>query len=258
MNTTSLLGIKVNITSYKKTIDQIIEWSAKKKPYCVNVCNVHSITSSLWTKQLRHSLLHGDLNTPDGMPLVWLQKLLGRTEASRTYGPTLMIKALAEFEKTGTRVGFYGGHSDRLNLLVRKIRLQFPRLKIVTAISPPFRPLTQEEEMHHIDEINKSKADVLWVGIGCPKQEIWMNKHRAHLNCVMVGVGAAFDFHAGAVKQAPATLQKMGLEWAYRLYTEPKRLWKRYLSTNSVFVMYAMIKVSAHFTRKLLPKKLLS
>lgn len=255
MNTTDLLGIKINITSYQDSIDQIIVWTQEKKSRCVNICNVHSLTSSLWTKKLRTSLKTGDMNTPDGMPLVWMQKWLGTPTAQRTYGPTLMMESMAAFEKSGTSVAFYGGHQDRLNTLIRKIRVKFPKLKIVEAISPPFRPLTTEEHNTYIQRLKSAQPDVLWVGIGCPKQEIWMNENRHNLNCVMIGVGAAFDFHAGAVSQAPSILQNNGLEWAYRLYTEPKRLWKRYLTTNPIFIVYAFARLFIYFTKKSLPTK---
>ena len=159
------------------------------------------------------------------------------------------MKTLAEANRHGMRIAFYGGHPDRLKILVAAIQRQFPKVKIVEAISPPFRALSAEEDRQFTQRLIDAKPHILWVGLGCPKQEVWMSKHRM-IPGVMVGVGAAFDFHAGAVSQAPHWIQKMGLEWAYRLAMEPRRLFLRYLTTNPTFLFRAALQLG----RKLLFK----
>jgi N-acetylglucosaminyldiphosphoundecaprenol N-acetyl-beta-D-mannosaminyltransferase len=245
-----ILGVPVVVGNYKTVVDQIMSWAATREHRMVGVCNVHSVVTSGWDDSLRESLLAADLNTADGMPLVWLQRLLGGQKASRVYGPTLMLKTLREAEKKGVRVAFYGGHADRLPVLIERLKAGFPKLYIVEAISPPFRELTEEEDAQYTKRLQNSKAGLIWVGLGCPKQERWMFTHRPKIPGVMVGVGAAFDFHAGFVRQAPSWLQGIGLEWAYRLAMEPRRLLRRYLTTNPIFVLRAGIQVIRQFTAR--------
>ena len=168
--------------------------------------------------------------------LVWAQRIFGHRKASRVYGPTLMLETLAEAERRGWRMALYGGHEDRLPVLIEELEHRFPKLRIVSAISPPFRALSEEEDAEIVRRINLAEPDIVWVGLGCPKQERWMYEHRDRIDAVLVGVGAAFDFHAGAVRQAPAFLQRFGLEWAFRLACEPRRLWRRYATTNPIYV----------------------
>ena len=170
------------------------------------------------------------------MPVVWAQRLLGYEGASRVYGPTLMLKTLARAEERGWKVGFYGGHPGRLKTLIARLQDQFPKLQVVFQESPPFRELSEEESKDYVQRINEAQVDVLWVGLGCPKQERWMAEHSSRIDAVLVGVGAAFDFHAGAVAQAPAILQRIGMEWAFRLAKEPRRLFRRYATTNPLFL----------------------
>jgi N-acetylglucosaminyldiphosphoundecaprenol N-acetyl-beta-D-mannosaminyltransferase len=249
--TTRILDIPISNLGYDGVVDQIINWGLAGEHRYVGVCNVHSTTSSAWTPGLREALTEADMNTADGMPLVWMQRFLGHAGASRVYGPTLMLETLKKAVRKNLRIAFYGGHPDRLPVLLEKLQKAFPGLNVVEAISPPFRELTEEEDADYTRRLNEAKPHIIWVGIGCPKQERWMHAHRAKIRGVMVGVGAAFDFHAGVVPQAPAILQKAGLEWAYRLYCEPRRLIKRYLTTNPVFVARAL----GQLTRKVLLRK---
>ncbi len=185
------------------------------------------------------AVLSATLAVPDGQPLVWALRLLGHARATRVYGPDLMAHYCAHAARTGTPIYLYGGRSEQaLELLTERLRERFPGLQIVGGWSPPFRPLSAEEQAQAIERIDGSGAQVVWVGTGQPKQELWMSEMRSRLAApLLVGVGAAFDFHAGIVSQAPAWMQSRGLEWLYRLTREPKRLWRRYLTQNPRFVV---------------------
>jgi N-acetylglucosaminyldiphosphoundecaprenol N-acetyl-beta-D-mannosaminyltransferase len=185
------------------------------------------------------AVLGATLAVPDGQPLVWGLRLLGHARATRVYGPDLMAHYCAHAASTGTPIYLYGGRSEQaLELLTERLRERFPGLRIAGGFSPPFRPLTAEEQAQVVKRIDSSGAKVVWVGTGQPKQELWMSEMRPHLAApLLVGVGAAFDFHAGIVSQAPGWMQRNGLEWLYRLTREPKRLWRRYLTQNPRFVV---------------------
>jgi N-acetylglucosaminyldiphosphoundecaprenol N-acetyl-beta-D-mannosaminyltransferase len=182
--------------------------------------------------------LDATLAVPDGMPLVWALRLLGHPRATRIYGPDLMVGFCARAARAGTPLYLYGGRTpEALGLLTRRLRERFHGLEIVGGWSPPFRELTAAEEQSVVAEIDGSDAQVVWVGIGQPKQERWMHRMRPRLRApLLVGVGAAFDFHAGLVPQAPPWMQRSGLEWSYRLAREPRRLWRRYTRQNPRFV----------------------
>jgi N-acetylglucosaminyldiphosphoundecaprenol N-acetyl-beta-D-mannosaminyltransferase len=204
----------------------------------VCVCNVHTVMASAEDAELRSALLGSSLNVPDGQPLVWAINALGHSLAGRVYGPELMARACARAAETGQRFYLYGGRNQgALVQLALNLRQRYPGVKIVGGYSPPHRPLTDDEQASVVREINGSRADVVWAGIGVPKQEKWMMRMRPLLDApVLIGVGAAFDFHAGLVPQAPAWIQDSGLEWAYRLAHEPRRLWRRYTRYNPRFL----------------------
>ena len=197
---------------------------------------------------LRAALLQSSINVPDGMPLVWAMNLLGESLRTRVYGPELMARACARAARSGERFYLYGGRNQgALVQLALNLRQRYPGIKIVGGYSPPHRPLTDEERSSAIKEINAARPDVVWVGIGVPKQEKWMLDVRPELEApVLIGVGAAFDFHAGLVPQAPPFLQESGLEWAYRLAHEPRRLWRRYTRYNPRFVHAFARQLVAH------------
>jgi N-acetylglucosaminyldiphosphoundecaprenol N-acetyl-beta-D-mannosaminyltransferase len=178
-----------------------------------------------------------DVATPDGMPVVWALRSFGEAQQQRVYGPDLMLALCAAAEQYGYRIYFYGGHGEILSNLRQRLLKRFPNLLIAGEHSPPFRPLTPEEDDRCIAAIIASEADIVFVGLSTPKQDYWMMQHRDRLpGVILVGVGAAFDFHAGLVPQAPPWMQQAGLEWAYRLTREPRRLWRRYLRYNPRFV----------------------
>jgi N-acetylglucosaminyldiphosphoundecaprenol N-acetyl-beta-D-mannosaminyltransferase len=233
-----IVGVPVNVIDYDRTLDWIDAMVAERRRSYVCVCNVHTVMAAREDPELRSALQSSSLNVPDGQPLVWAINALGHSLHDRVYGPELMARASANAASTGHRFYLYGGRDQAaLMQLGANLRRRFPGVNIVGGYAPPFRPLAADERAAIIDEINDSGADVVWVGIGVPKQEKWMASLRPHLEApVLVGVGAAFDFHAGLVPQAPPWLQDAGLEWAYRLAHEPRRLWRRYFRYNPRFV----------------------
>lgn len=233
---TRVLGTPIANLGYAGVEQVVAEWIDTKRSEYVAICPVHSMVEAVLHSSHRQSLSRSGLNTADGMPVVWAQQLLGHKAASRVYGPTLMLHLLDRANRDGWRVGFYGGSQEGLDILIDKLRLRFPKLRVACAISPPFRKLTSNEDAEMVQRINDSDPDLLFVGLGCPKQERWMHDHKDRLDTVQLGVGAAFSFHAGQVKQAPAFLQRIGMEWFFRLLCEPRRLFKRYATTNPIYV----------------------
>jgi N-acetylglucosaminyldiphosphoundecaprenol N-acetyl-beta-D-mannosaminyltransferase len=181
-------------------------------------------------------LLDADLVTPDGMPVVWALRLLGVRSATRVYGPDLTPLVCRAAAARGLPVGFYGGTPEVLDAMIAKLAAAYPGLNVAYRFSPPFRPLAPEEEREVARAIDESGARILFVGLGCPKQERWMARHKGEIRAVMLGVGAAFDFLAGEKRQAPRFVQTVGMEWCFRLMCEPRRLWRRYLYNNPRFV----------------------
>jgi N-acetylglucosaminyldiphosphoundecaprenol N-acetyl-beta-D-mannosaminyltransferase len=230
--------VPLALTDYELTLDWIDDLSAQAGRGYVCVCNVHTVMAAREDPRLHAALQGSSLNVPDGQPLVWAVNALGYPLASRVYGPELMSRACARAAASGQQFYLYGGRNQgALVQLALNLRQRHPGIKIVGGYSPPHRPLSEEEQDAIVEEINHSRADVVWVGIGVPKQEKWMAQMRPRLHApVLIGVGAAFDFHAGLVPQAPNWLQEAGLEWAYRLAHEPRRLWRRYMRYNPRFV----------------------
>jgi N-acetylglucosaminyldiphosphoundecaprenol N-acetyl-beta-D-mannosaminyltransferase len=237
-DTAEVVGIPLGLVDYDASLDWIDEMVAARQRAYVCVCNVHAVMAAAEDPELRSALVGSSLNVPDGQPLVWALNLLGHSLDDRVYGPELMARYCARAVETGRRMYLYGGRNQgALVQLALNLRQRYPGVRIVGGYSPPHRPLTEEERAAVTKEINGSRADVVWVGIGVPKQEKWMADMRDELEApVLVGVGAAFDFHAGLVPQAPNLLQESGLEWAYRLAHEPRRLWRRYTRYNPRFV----------------------
>jgi N-acetylglucosaminyldiphosphoundecaprenol N-acetyl-beta-D-mannosaminyltransferase len=234
-----VLDIPLALTDYERTLDWIDEMVDAREHGYVCVCNVHAVMASKEDPELRAALFGSSMNVPDGQPLVWAINALGHSLAGRVYGPELMSRSCTRAASTGQRMYLYGGRNQgALVQLALNLRQRHPGVKIVGGYSPPHRPLSEEEQEAVVEEINHSRADVVWVGIGVPKQEKWMASMRSRLEApVLVGVGAAFDFHAGLVPQAPNWIQEAGLEWAYRLAHEPRRLWRRYLRYNPRFLV---------------------
>jgi N-acetylglucosaminyldiphosphoundecaprenol N-acetyl-beta-D-mannosaminyltransferase len=243
----TIVGVPIARTDYHAMVEWIAAMIAGRRRGYVCVCNVHTVMAAGEDAELRVALERSCVNVPDGQPLVWAMKALGVSLRDRVYGPELMLRACARAAVSGQRFYLYGGRSDAaLARLTLNLRERFPGLTIVGGQAPPYRPLTEVERAAVAEEINRSNADVVWVGIGVPKQEKWMVQMRSSLEApVLVGVGAAFDFHAGLVRQAPPWMQARGLEWAYRLVREPRRLWRRYLRYNPRFVAAVALQVWA-------------
>jgi N-acetylglucosaminyldiphosphoundecaprenol N-acetyl-beta-D-mannosaminyltransferase len=237
-STVNVLGVALALTDYEQMLDWIDAMAGAGQRGYVCVCNVHTVMASAEDPELRSALLRSSVNVPDGQPLVWAINALGHSLTGRVYGPELMSRACARAASSGRRLYLYGGRNQgALVQLALNLRQRYPGVKIVGGYSPPHRPLTSGEHRAVVEEINRSRADVVWIGIGVPKQEKWMARLRGELDApVLVGVGAAFDFHAGLVPQAPPWMQGAGLEWSYRLAQEPRRLWRRYLRYNPRFV----------------------
>ncbi len=233
-----VLGVPLALIDYAGTLDWIDQTVAAGGRGYVCVANTHTVTETREDPELRHAVLGASLVVPDGQPLVWALRALGHPLPGRVYGPELMARACERALETGRRFYLYGGRNQgALVQLALELRRQYPGLAIVGGYSPPFRRLTDEERRWVIRDIDSSGAEVVWVGIGVPKQEKWMAAMRSELAApVLVGVGAAFDFHAGLIRQAPVWMQEAGLEWAYRLGQEPLRLGPRYLRNNPRFL----------------------
>lgn len=237
--TGSVLGSPIDAVTWDEALGRVTTWGAARESRYICICNVHSVVTAQGDPGFSRVLAEADLCTPDGAPVAWMLRRLGFGDQQRINGPDLMWKYLARAEKLGQVVSFYGGSSKTLDILTARILQAFPNVKIGVSISPPFRPLTPEEDEADVRRINECGTAVLFVGLGCPKQESWMAQHRGRVAAVMIGVGAAFDYHAGTIQRAPLWMQKSGLEWLHRLASEPRRLWRRYLVTNSIFIVQA-------------------
>ena len=217
----------------------------------VCICNVHSVVTASQDAAFGQVLQKADMATPDGAPIAWMLRRLGNAGQQRINGPDLMWRyceavqarcaSLHGSADTASRSGIflYGSSEQTLATLKAKLQAAFPALNIAGAISPPFRALTPDEDAAIVAQINASGAGVVFVSLGCPKQELWMAAHHGRIHAVMVGVGAAFDYHAGTIRRAPKWMQDAGLEWLHRLASEPRRLWRRYLVTNTLFIFGA-------------------
>jgi N-acetylglucosaminyldiphosphoundecaprenol N-acetyl-beta-D-mannosaminyltransferase len=236
-----ILGSRIDATSYQDACDRIQTWAEQHTSCYIVAANVHVVMTAFWQPSFQHLLNQAALVTPDGMPLVWAMRLLGVKGQSRVYGPDLMLAWCDRAAHLKIPLFLYGGTETLLSKLQSNLEQRFPGLVIVGCHAPPFRPLTPEEEARDRDRIQASGAKVVFVGLGCPKQEEWMARQQGKLSAVAIGVGAAFSFHSGEVSQAPRWMMSLGLEWLYRLASEPRRLWQRYLINNPAFlVLFAL------------------
>ena len=235
-----IIGAPIDALGWNDAIGRISTWAANGESRYVCICNVHSVVTARQDSEFAQVVREADMATPDGMPVAWMLRLLGEKGQQRINGPDLMWKYCELAASRGEPVFFYGSTDDTLAKLRAALLKAFPAFKLAGMYSPPFRALSEQEDQQTVDMINASGAGVVFVGLGCPKQEKWMAEHRGRINAVMIGVGAAFDYHAGTIKRAPVWMQRNGLEWFYRLCTEPRRLWRRYWSTNSRFIYFAI------------------
>lgn len=233
-----ILGVRISAIDQAFALDLIDAWIANDCREYVSVCTVHTVMECQQDPAVRGAVNGAGMATPDGMPLVWLANRDSTSPVTRVYGPDLMLAACERSVQSGHRHYLLGGAEGVPALLADELRRRFPGIQIAGGYSPPFRDLTAAEELDLIAAINEAAPDIIWVGLGTPKQDLWMAKYRHRLNApVIIAVGAAFDFITGRVAQAPAWMQRNGLEWFYRLLQEPKRLWYRYLVYNPLFVL---------------------
>ncbi len=249
----SVVGVGISTTNYSEVVEFCRRWVEERRagasvPAARYICvtSVHGIVTARDDAEVREILNDADIATPDGMPLVWALRSFGWKNQQRVYGPALMLKVCESAALHGHSVFLYGGREKRMRELCRRLRQKCPGLRIAGHYSPPFRALTEDEDLAIVKQISASGAEIVFVGISTPKQERWMSAHRMHFpGVVLIGVGAAFDFHAGRVRQAPEWMQRSGLEWLFRLMMEPARLWRRYLLVTPRFLpLWAMQRFS--------------
>ena len=234
-----VIGAPIDVAYWGGAVATLLRWAAAAESRYVCLCNVHSVVTAQSDERLAASVRGADLALPDGAPVAWLMRKSGVSAQQRVSGPDLMWSYFAAAAVYRESIFLYGGSTDTLERLSARIAVRFPGLRVVGTHSPPYRPLTPEEDQAEVDMINASGATSVWVSLGCPKQELWMAEHRGRIRSVLVGVGAAFGFHAGTSRRAPVWVRRLSLEWLHRLLSEPRRLWRRYLRTNTLFVVAA-------------------
>lgn len=240
----NILGVGVCAITLQQALDQMACWIDERQRTYLVVAPVHAVMVAQSSPDYRDLVNRSGLVAADGMPLVMLGRWFGHPEAGRVYGPDVMLGFSALSAARGYTQYYYGGAEGVPEKLAEALAQRFPGLKVAGTCSPPFRPLTPEEDQAMVDRINAANPDIVWVGLGCPKQDYWMARHRDRLTApVLIGVGAAFDFHSGRQRQAPRWMQRHSLEWLYRLIREPRRLWRRYLVYNTLFIYFMILQV---------------
>jgi N-acetylglucosaminyldiphosphoundecaprenol N-acetyl-beta-D-mannosaminyltransferase len=240
----NILGVGISAINMRQAVDEICRWVASGERHYVNVCTVHTVMECQKDERLRKIVNESGLSTPDGMPLVWINHLQGHRHVGRVYGPDLMLALCQTGLNAGYRHFFYGGAPGVAELMAAKLVEKFQGLLVAGLHAPPLRPAGVREASSVLEAINASRADIVWVGLGTPKQDYWVADHRDALVApALIAVGAAFDFHAGKVRQAPRWMQRSGLEWLFRLSQEPRRLAFRYLVYNPTFVFKTLLQM---------------
>lgn len=250
VNSCHILTTRLDYTSYDDACDRIQKLAEIKQSSYVVAANVHVVMTAYWNAVYRKILNRAALVTPDGVPLMLWMRWIGSCSQSRVYGPDLMLAMCNRAAKCNLAIYLYGSTPKTIHLLTERLQKTFPQLKIAGQHSPPFRPLSATEEETDLKRIRQSGASIVFVGLGCPKQEEWMYRQVDKLDAVMIGVGAAFQFHSGEVSQAPRLMMKLSLEWLFRLYKEPRRLWRRYLLTNPAFLYLFLRQLAFHHARR--------
>lgn len=233
----SILGMRVDELNYDSVLTQVRKWSAEPSSRYMCISTVHMVMETYDDPQFRGIVNGADLVGADGVPVIWASRHLGLTEQRRVFAPELLIKLCEMASLQNIPVGFYGSTDKVIEKLARNVRTQFPTLQVAFTFSPPFRSLTSDEDEEIVRKINESGARILFVGLGCPKQERWMNEHRGRVRATMLGVGWAFDVAAGESKTAPGWVQNIGMEWFLRLILNPRKLWRRHLKHNPRFIV---------------------
>ncbi len=233
----NILGVGISAINMEQALAIIDDWIARRDPHYVCVSTVHGVMECQRDEAVRRALNSSGLTTPDGMPLVWISRLRGFRHVRRVYGPDLMLAVCERSVAKGYRHYLYGGQRGVAELLKARLEQRFPGVQIVGVDCPPFEPLTPEEDERAVQRINAARPDIVWVGMSTPKQDLWAAEHVGRLHApVIIAVGAAFDFVSGRKRQAPRWMRNSGLEWLFRLMQEPRRLWRRYLLYNPLFI----------------------
>jgi N-acetylglucosaminyldiphosphoundecaprenol N-acetyl-beta-D-mannosaminyltransferase len=238
--TLPVLGADIDIVDWDECLTRIGTWAEQRDSRYVCLCNVHSVVTARREPRFASVINAADLAAPDGAPVAWRLRSLGCRGQQRIAGPDLMWRCCELAAERGLSVFLLGGTQDILGRLTARLRDAFPELRIAGSCAPPYRRLAPQEDARIVHAIERSGAHLVFVALGCPNQEIWMAAHRGRLRGVMVGIGAAFDFHAGMIPRAPSWMQAAGLEWLHRLCHEPRRLWRRYLVTNTLFCLFVL------------------
>jgi N-acetylglucosaminyldiphosphoundecaprenol N-acetyl-beta-D-mannosaminyltransferase len=236
-----IISLNISQLSYSETTDEIMRLAKKKEPSYICFANVHMTIEAYDNSSFADIVNNANIVCADGMPIVFANKILYKNTIERVAGMDMVPTILKESEETKLSVFFYGTSSEILKATENKIQIEFPTLKVAGYFSPPFREITENEKQEHIDIINKSSANIVFVALGCPKQEKWMAENSKFINATLLGIGGALPVFAGVQERAPEWMRKMSLEWFYRLYQDPKRLFKRYLYTNSKFIYLLII-----------------
>ncbi|MGF1602902.1 MAG: WecB/TagA/CpsF family glycosyltransferase [Thermosynechococcaceae cyanobacterium] len=250
-----VLDIFVNALSLDQQVEQIMAWAKQNVSRSVCVANVHMLMEAHWDPMFQNVVRQADLVTPDGMPLVWMLRYLGANDQERVAGMALFQALCDQAQGQDVSVFFLGSQAQILTKIRNRLELDYPALKIAAMEPLPFRPLTFTEDQDIINQINQSQAGLLFVSLGCPKQEKWIAEHRNRINATMIGLGGVFPVYAGLCKHAPQWVRNVGLEWAYRLYQEPRRLWRRYATTIPPFIWLAAQQLMQSPNRPTLARK---
>lgn len=238
-----VLGFSIDSMPMDGAVNQVLDWAKLRASRYVCFCNAHMVVTAKTDDPFAQVLSQADLVLPDGMPIAVSMRRKGALSQQRVAGPDFMLHCCARAARENIPVYFYGSTEETLRLLTERLPRDYSGLRIAGAYSPPFRPQTEQEGAAAIAAINDSGAGIIFVGLGCPKQELWMARNSQSIHGVLLGVGAAFDFAAGNLTRAPLWMRQNGLEWLYRLLKEPRRLWKRNLVTNSLFLYYSLREV---------------
>jgi N-acetylglucosaminyldiphosphoundecaprenol N-acetyl-beta-D-mannosaminyltransferase len=243
----TVIGAPVTALPFNAQTELICEWAKQRLSRFVCVANVHMTVEAHWHPEFASVLHKADLVTPDGMPLVWMLKLLGAKRQNRVAGMDLLLSLCQSASESNIPVFFVGSQRQILDRMRTKLTANFPNLQIAGMEPLPFRPLTEGEQDNMLQTIEDSGAGMVFVSLGCPKQEYWMSKVNGRVNAVMLGIGGVFPVYAGIQKHAPKWVREIGMEWFYRLVQEPRRLWKRYLTTNVTFIRLALVQLAGHY-----------
>jgi N-acetylglucosaminyldiphosphoundecaprenol N-acetyl-beta-D-mannosaminyltransferase len=242
-----VLGVGVDVLEWGCAVERIASWAHSGESRYVSICDAHSIVLASRDETHGRHIRSADMVTPDGWPVAWMLRCTADPSQRRINGPDLMWRLLGRAEADGLKVFFYGTTEATLAALRERLQREFPRLQMVGMHSPPFRPLSAEEDERDVQMINASGAQLVMTGLGCPKEDRWMYEHRGRVQAVTLGIGAGIDFWAGNVRRAPMWMREHGLEWVFRLGCEPRRLWRRYLVHNSLFIAGAARQLWQHY-----------